>query len=265
MGNPEKRKMILKKIVTNTPSIISLIPIIISILTLHEMQVERNHAYLPRVMVEESVCRWDTDCTLLKQPYSAIMYINGLPLFLPSIEGLTLGAGEQVIHEDPYIIVSNIGNGIAENITYIFDENNEWAKEIIQLLNKMDSESSFSWLEDKTTGEFHIQRYGCNFGGSDNSCTSPYLLSNCEKTNTVYIPGRCGSLLSIYIDHIYYFPEKFLGYLDSIPDLPIKISYYDIQGNKYEREIMLKIRGEMAIKDKEEDTYYFNIYFSYNN
>lgn len=265
MDNSEKRKMILKKIVTIIPYIISFVPIIISILTLHEMQVERNHAYLPRVTVEESVCRWDSDCTLLKKPYASIMYINGLPLFLPSVEGLTLGTGDTAVHEEPYIIVSNIGNGIAENITCIFDENNEWAKEIIQLLNVMDSDSPFSLLEDKKTGEYHVQKYSKSFGSDNNLNTLPYLLSNCEKTDTVYIPGKCNALLSIYVDYIYYSPSEFIWNLNCIPDLPVKIVYYDIQGIKYEREIMLKIKGEFAVKDREEDTYYINIYFSSDN
>lgn len=149
MRNSEKRKIILNKIGTMIPHMVSLVSIIISILTLHEMRVERNHAYLPRVTVEESVCRWDSDYTLLKTPYSTIMNLNYLPVFLQTTAGHTLVVDNAILYENPNIIVSNIGNGIAENITYIFDENNEWSKKIIQLLNKMNSDSPFSLLEDK--------------------------------------------------------------------------------------------------------------------
>lgn len=270
MSNSEKRKMKLNKTGTMIPHIVSLISIIISILTLHEMRVERNHAYLPRVTVEESVCRWDSDYTLLKTPYSTIMNLNYLPVFLQTTAGHTLVVDNAFLYENPNIIVSNIGNGIAENITYIFDENNEWSKKIIQLLNKMNSDSPFSLLEDKKTGAVTIQRNGRSFGNTADSCTLQYLLPNCEKTQTVYLPYKCNYLLSLYVTYSYYSHDDFLINLDHIPDLPVKIIYHDIQGNTYKREITLKINGEFMPKEKDElkddkEASYFNIRFSYDN
>lgn len=265
MKNWDKIKRILNKMTSIMPSIVSAASIIISVLTLHEMQVERNHAYLPRVVIDESACKCASDVTFLNLPYFLIMDLNGMPIFAPGIDGLNLGTGDEAIHENAYMIVSNIGNGIAEDITFLFDEDNQWVKKIIVLLNEIDPDSPFSWAEDKQTGEFHLQKYGYNFGGIDTSCQLSYLLSNGEKTSIVYIPARCNSILSVYIDYIFYSPSEFMWYMNRIPDLPVKILYHDIQGNKYERNIMLKIEAEYVIRDLEEGTYYINVSFSSDN
>lgn len=115
-----------------------------------------------------------------------------------------------------------------------------------------------------------IQRNGRSFGRTDDSCTLQYLLPNCEKNQTVYLPYKCNYLLSLYVTYSYYSHDDFLINLDHIPDLPVKIIYHDIQGNTYKREITLKINGEFMPKEKDEikddkEASYFNIRFSYDN
>ncbi len=261
----DKIKRILRKMTEHMPSIVSAASIIISILTLHEMQVERNHAYLPRVVIEDSACKCASDITLLQKPYNLIVYIDELPLFIPDMDGLTLGTGNEPIHEDVYITVSNIGNGIAEDITFLFDEDNRWVKRVIEIINEMNPDSPYSWTEDQKTGILQIQKNGFVFGTFEDSCKLSYLLANGEKTSTVYLPAKCSNFLEIYINYIYYSTSDFLWNLNRIPDLPVKILYHDIQGNKYERELMIKIEGEYVFIDLEEGTYYINVKFSSDN
>lgn len=200
-------------ILTNVATIIS---VIVVLLTLREMQIERNNAYRPDIAFEPVSVHfiWGQHDT-----YDPSGYLPN-----PFAEG---DFNPHYLH----IPVKNIGVGVAKNITYSIDGLS--FVELLNYLNELSDENNYTC--DEVNGSLLIKNEQWQRVVSVSGHTRVlYLLPNAEETHDFFVPDVYLQLLK----------EVYLSCEDephNIPDISINLSFEDVQGVQYTSKIFLSV------------------------
>lgn len=204
------------EIITSLTAVISAI---IVLLTLREMQIQRNNAYMPDLIIEtlHFIVTWG-DTTEFSHAIKKASTANEIEVTPARIK----------LH------VRNIGVGVAKKLSLSITTDNyiSW----LLFLKKLNPEIQYSFkqLDQSTlkiTKEDHMLI--CHFGAEK----KPFLLDSSKEVFdyeiTNYTDLLCDIALSLASKDKH--NEMF-----NIPDLKIRASFEDVQGKKYNKEILLK-------------------------
>lgn len=176
--------------------------------TLKEMETQRNNAYKPDIVVEPSP--------------------------------IILSWGNFEAGEDPETVameLKNIGIGVAKNITFAVNVDN--CMRLVSILNKIGSEGSYM-LSKKENNNLLLRCPNDDiFPYNLESDEKYYMLPNAEKTYKL-------DMSRIHVDLLRRISQNALAnnlpvLLMNIPDLEVLVSFEDIQGVKYKKEISLSV------------------------
>lgn len=200
---PENKKKSIVWIFDILGTVVALIATVISLVTLFEMKIQRNYAYMPTIVFETVEVTTD-----LKNGDKAALY-----------EGVKLPA-------------RNIGVGVAKRISFEVESSNfvRW----LDVYNELYMENAYQYEVDD--GVVTISRNGETLGFStDYETDKVFLLPNAEESYEFVLPAQ----YKILLYEIY--KNSNTGIID-IPDLEIKVSYYDVQNVMYEETIHLSVK-----------------------
>lgn len=195
-------------------TVVALIAAVISLVTLFEMKIQRNYAYMPTIVFETVEVTAD-----LKNSDKAALY-----------EGVKLPA-------------RNIGVGVAKRISFKVETSNfvRW----LDVYNDLYPENAYQYEVDD--GVATILRNGETLGFStDYETDKVFLLPNAEEAYEFVLPAQYKVLLyEIY-------KNANTGMID-IPELEIKVSYYDVQNVMYEETIHLSVKTTLFTMNGENE------------
>lgn len=204
-------------------TVVALIAAIISLVTLFEMKIQRNNAYMPTIVFESVEVETDLSFSEQANIYDGIRFST-----------------------------RNIGVGVAKKITYEVDSSNyiRW----IELYNELNPDNQYLYEIDNNM--LNISRDGILMGFSANYKNEKlFLLPNAEETYEFTLPGQYRMLLH----EIYKYSN--VGVID-IPDIEIKVSYFDVQGVLYEEIVHLSVETIFFMSNGEDEksvTYQINM------
>lgn len=212
---------------------ISIISTLLVLLTLFEMQAERNATYLPDISLSNTkvAISWDE---------------NGLPYIPQEVQDIVSKISDEntIANKLPQLKVYNIGVGTAKNISFHWDTQRNM-KTFMDILNSRDNiDISFDGnvLRIKTpTGEQKI-------GGADKSQIE-FLLNSTQEFEYLTFPISYYTLIR----------ETYIRTDNrEIPTLYLSVSYSDIQGKVYNN--IIQINAEISLLTENPDGSGFCIY-----
>ncbi len=218
-----KRSFEFKKTVIEI--IISIISTAIVLLTLFEMQAERNAAYLPDISLSNTkvAVSWDK---------------NGLPCINQEVQDIVSKMADEdtILNKLPQIKVYNIGVGTAKNISFNWD-NQRNMKVFMDILNPYDDiDISFDkgWVLIKTPT---IEQ---GFSGECEESQFDFLLNSTQEFETLTFP------LSYYtlIEELYIRTDDKV-----VPILYLSVSFSDVQGKVYQETIQINPDVSLMVKN----------------
>ncbi len=212
---------------------ISIISTFLVLLTLFEMQAERNATYLPDISLSNTkvAISWDK---------------NGLLCIPPEVEDIVSKMVDEdiTINKLPQIKIYNIGAGTAKNISFNWN-NQRNIQAFMNILNPCDDINvslNGNMLQIKTPG---IDQ---GIGEADNS-QFDFLLNSTKEFETLTFPYSYYTLI-----------KESYARTDNkkIPTLYLSASYSDVQGKAYNRTI--QINADIFFLEKNSDGSGFCIY-----
>ena len=197
---------------------------VIVILTLHEMQIQRNNAYMPDIIFETTT----------------VTISWGNPENLDNYKSL-VGADTDLNPSSINIPVKNIGVGVAKKISFTMDTDNYLS--LLNLSNEINPENQYTYTQkdSRLTISNGLQEFNFTASFRDDKT---FLLPDAEETYNFVIPFQYVSLLR----------EIFLTLRASpndIPDLQIQVFFEDVQGVKYNKTIILSPEPIFAVEDSD--------------
>ncbi len=193
---------------------ISIISTFLVLLTLFEMQAERNATYLPDISLSNTVAAisWDK---------------NGLPCITQEAEDIVskLADEDTIINKLPQIKIYNIGVGTAKNICFNWDTNRNM-KAFMDVLNPCDD------IDTSYDGNMlHLKTPTIEQGiGQSDESQFDFLLNSTQEFETLAFPYSYYTL----IKETYIRTDN-----KEIPTLYLSVSYLDVQGKAYNRTIQI--------------------------
>lgn len=215
---------------------VSIVSVLLVFFTLNEMQVARDHAYLPDIYFEKTsfAITWDT---------------NGLPStnFIDDEIFKSFCGSTKYIDIIPKIELTNIGMGTAKNIHLEWSHSNN-LKALTDYLYTINKEALFTY---EINDSFSIL---ISNGTTSQSTSRPQLdityMKNDSEDYAISIPYEYVEC----IRHICY------NYSDDglyLPNIKIVLSYFDIQGKEYRIEKNIKIQLQVLLKNPNKSGYAF--------
>lgn len=195
---------------------------IIVIFTLHEMQIQRNNAYMPDIIFETTT----------------VAISRGNPENLNDYKSL-VGTDIDLNPCSINIPVKNIGVGVAKKISFTMDTDNYLS--LLNLFNEIHPENQYTYTQKNNTLTISNGLHEFIFTASCHD-EKTFLLPDAEETYKFVIPLQYASLLR----------EIFLisrASPNDIPDLQIQVSFEDVQGVKYSKTIILSLEPVFAVED----------------
>lgn len=211
---------------------ISIISTFLVLLTLFEMQAERNAIYLPDISLSNTkvAISWDK---------------NGLPCITQEAENIVSKmADDTIINKLPQIKIYNIGVGTAKNISFNWDtqRNMKAFMDVLNLCDDIDISFDGNMLHLKTPS---IEQ---GIGEPDKS-QFDFLLNSTQEFETLAFPFSYYTLIK----------EAYIRTDDKeIPTLYLSVSYSDVQGKAYNRNI--QINADISFLEQNPDGSGFCIY-----
>lgn len=212
---------------------ISMISTFLVLLTLFEMQAERNATYLPDIYLSNAkvAISWDK---------------NGLPCITPEIEDIVSKMADEdiIINKLPQIKIYNIGVGTAKNISFNWNtqRNMEAFMDILNPCDGINVSFDGNMLQIKTPATEQ------GIGEADNS-QFDFLLNSTKEFETLAFPYSYYTLIK----------ESYIRTDNKeIPTLYLSVSYSDVQGKAYNRTI--QINADIFFLEKNSDGSGFCIY-----
>ncbi len=212
---------------------ISIISTFLVLLTLFEMQAERNATYLPDISLSNTVAAisWDK---------------NGLPCITQEAEDIVskLADEDTIINKLPQIKIYNIGVGTAKNICFNWDTNRNM-KAFMDVLNPCDD------IDTSYDGNMlHLKTPTIEQGiGQSDESQFDFLLNSTQEFETLAFPYSYYTL----IKETYIRTDN-----KEIPTLYLSVSYLDVQGKAYNRTI--QINTDISFLEQNPDGSGFCIY-----
>ena len=193
--------------------VINFLTLVVILLTLLEMQAERNQIYKPTIILNnKTVC-------IMTDDYKPKEWEDEMQASLGSIWTQSYQSIETEM--------VNIGTSTALNIRVLFPASNytEISKRVLEQGGTLDRDkyAPYSIIAD----EERISADG------ELRCSRSYLLANAQESVKIGLPN----LLTPY-----YYMFFFSGDPDlhNIPAVKVSMEYEDVQGRKYKEEILLK-------------------------
>ena len=209
VGNAErsndKPKKTIKEIVwvfDAVGTVVALFAAVVSLVTLVEMKIQRNNAYMPTIVFESVEVETDLNDSKPKNMNDGIRFTT-----------------------------RNIGVGVAKKITFEVDSSNyiRW----LELYNELNPEHPY--LYEINNKMLNVSRDGNAIGFSANYKNEKlFLLPNAEESYEFILPVQYKMLLH----EIYTYSN--VGMLE-IPDIEIEVSYFDVQNVLYKETIHLSV------------------------
>lgn len=203
-------------------SFASVVSAIIVVLTLNEMQIQRNNAYMPDVVFEPVTVNvsWGDPAEL----DDSISRTGDVPETNPTLVRIP---------------VRNIGVGVAKKLTFTIDADNyfSWISEF----NELNPDTPYTY---KQNGDLLIISNGSlhNEFNATYHNEKTFLLPNAEETYEITLPIQYTKLL-------HHFYETQRGQPFTVSDLEINVSFEDVQGIKYDKVISLTIQPSFSFCD----------------
>lgn len=193
---------------------ISIISTFLVLLTLFEMQAERNATYLPDISLSntKAAISWDK---------------NGLPCITQEANDIVSKIADEdtIINKLPQIKIYNIGVGSAKNISFNWDTKRNM-KAFMDILNTCDDinisfDGNMLYIKTPTTKQ--------GIGPSDKS-QFDFLLNSTQEFETLAFPVSYYKLIQ----------ESYIRTDNKeIPTLYLSVSYSDVQGKLYNNTIQI--------------------------
>ena len=194
-------------------TLVALFAAFISLVTLFEMQEQRNNAYMPTIVFESIEVETELEDSEIKDIYDGIRFTT-----------------------------RNIGVGVAKKITFEVDSSNyiRW----IELYNELNPEHPYFY--EISNNRLNVSRDGKAIGFSANYKNEKlFLLPNAEESYEFELPGQYKMLLH----EIYTYSNE---WMIEIPDIVIEVSYFDVQNVPYREKINLSVETMLFIHDENE-------------
>ena len=209
----------LKETIAMLTNLATIISVIIVLLTLREMQIQRNNAYRPDIVFESVSVHF-----IWGQHDKYFSSVHGC-LSNPFAKG----------DFNPYYLqipLKNIGVGVAKNITYSIDASS--FIELLDYLNGISDENNYTYDEMDDGSLFLRNGQWQRMVSSTLNSKVLYLLPNAEETYDFYIP-------EVYLELL---KNIYLSCGDephNIPAIKINLSFEDVQGVRYTNTVFLTI------------------------
>lgn len=212
---------------------ISIISTFLVLLTLFEMQAERNATYLPYISLGNTkvAISWDK---------------NGLPCITQEAEDIVSKMADEdiIINQFPQIKVYNIGVGTAKNISFNWDTKRN-IKAFMDILNPYDD------IDISFDGNMlHLKTPTIEQGiGETSKSQFDFLLNSTQEFERLAFPFSYYMLIK----------ESYIRTNNKeIPTLYLSVSYSDVQGKAYNRTI--QINADIFLLEQNLDGSGFCIY-----
>lgn len=204
-------------------SFATIISAIVVVLTLQEMQVQRNNAYMPDIIFET---------VSFNISWGDPEKLNDL--------GLNFDETKVTNSDSSYIVpVRNIGVGAAKKLSFTINDKNLIAW--ISFFNELNPENQYTYTQNGKMFSMANQSLQIGFP-SNYHVEKTFLLPNAEEIYDFIIPMQYTLLL-----------EEFFSTLNTepidIPNLEVQVSFEDVQGVKYSKTILLDIETTSSIQD----------------
>lgn len=223
----DKKNPFKKRKIDNTIQItVSIISTVLVLLTLFEMQAERNAAYLPDIFLSNTkvAISWDK---------------NGLPFTSQEAKNIVSKLADEniIINELPQIKVYNIGVGTAKNISFRWNTKQN-LNTFINILNSCDDinisyDKNMIYIKTPNTQQNIYESEKKQFD---------FLLNSTQTFETIAFPFSYYTL----IKEFYIRTENTV-----LPPLYLTASYTDIQGKVYNQSI--QINADISFLTKNPD------------
>jgi hypothetical protein len=210
-----------KTVLDTLVSLSTIVSLFIVYGTLREMQIQRDRAYSPLIIIEDTKVHINWDGIASDDGVSASVGINPL-----------VKDGDVVNPVMVSVNARNIGVGAAKKI-HVTINSEKLIYDMIETLNKNLKYESKKYELNKD-GDILYLFNGTNSLGANEIIYSdkPFLLPNAEENFTIGIPPLLNSIVKeFYVK----------GLQELIKNFPItlNVAYQDIQGKKYSSEIKL--------------------------
>lgn len=196
---------------------ISIFSTLLILLTLFEMQAERNATYLPDISISNTkvAISWDK---------------NGLPCITQEVQDIVSKTADEdtIINKLPQLKVCNIGVGTAKNISFNWDiqRNMEAFMDILNPCDDIDVSFDGNMLYIKTPASEE------GIGVPDKS-QFEFLLNSTQEFESFAFPFSYYTLIK----------ETYIRTANrEIPTLYLSVSYSDVQGKVYNNIIQINAR-----------------------
>lgn len=223
--------------------------------TLNEMQLERDSAYRPEIVV--SPCIFEGGRAVLDEVQDAGRYVYINPEASDPRDCYTKTVtdnGNYLYYEKPYITLMNIGNGTAKDIQVTFPAN--WFEEVAERLNDVRNGYMYEIKYEKSRGADPIMlRYSDSDGTriwplsyTENLSVNITYIKSDDSSVHVALPKGFNEILAVLYGQSFqkYALKNKSGSISAelpIPDLVITVQYLDIQGKPYIQEIPIPWTG----------------------
>lgn len=256
---------VLIKVSKYLPKLFEIATILLTFLTLKEMQVERNLAYQPNIIMNDTLLVIDTGLAEIDGE-SVTEYINKYKYAVDEISNKNNINVENVCLSDMYqreyyipIKIRNIGVGVCKNFSCVFNQKSciqwmqDWENNDLLLVNK-DSGTNFICTPIDEGNYFVVLASGDVLNipsvDSDNITSSStrsfmitnkdeviyenVLLPNGEYEYRISLPYNYTRFLRLIMDYPIY--ENMKEQLSELAPIFISLQYTDVQGKEYNQE-----------------------------
>lgn len=209
-------------------SFATMVSAIIVVFTLHEMQVQRNNAYMPDIIFETVTVNisWGEPEKLNATFIDTELETNPSSVHIPS---------------------RNIGVGVAKKITYSLDSSNYIS--LLSVYNELMPENQYTYNQN---GNFLSIHDGNGSMGFNANCQSEkvFLLPAAEEAYDFVLPMQYTTLLQEIYSSCHARPRRNPQPVN-IPDIKLNVSFEDVQGVKYSKTIPLAIEILFFAEDED--------------
>ena len=242
-------------------SLAAVVAAVLALYTLREMQIERNNAYRPEIVVVPNTFEGSEIVEGEDIPDGKIMYIDqSLKSSFFFYREYPRDNIDLLYLQIPYLTLKNIGQGTARDIQISFPI--DWVEEAVKVLNHQADDGDYTFKSENDEGLDYFSLYYSGPDGDDWSYLTnsddlvkriTYISAEEESVN-VPIPGCWTRVLAELYGQAIYNRHRSRGgnglskVINElvIPDPVINITYSDMQGLSIEEELVIPWTGQFS-------------------
>ena len=250
-------------------SIATVVAAVLALYTLKEMQIERNNAYRPEIVVTPAIFEGGAISEGEDLLNENVIYLD---CQTEHLDACCLDVPEDspgcLYLEIPYLTLKNIGQGTAKDVQISFSK--DWLEDVAEVMSSSKYAYSIYTIEDRN----NIEQYYLECSGPDgddgfNLITNEdmikritYIPADDETVNVAFPKCRVKMIAILFSRSIweecqsYYVPLGDIARTLDIPDPVISITYSDLQGIQTEGVLEIPWTGQYVylIPAEPEDT-----------